>query len=182
MSKLNLDQRLRIIEPVIFDFVTRFDLPASWEDGRAFVEMKQIAQDINSEIPSEANEDYIKYLLGEMASKVRKGQTSRRLPATGVLIKALTAAKQSKLPEQIDTIARPEKSSEQIWADRINNGEAVSESVIFGQKGNELLQLGLITNDRLDAYKKSMFAAWENVHGKENAARLLQQKYATAYS
>lgn len=181
MATLNFDQRLRIIEPAILKFARDFELPASWENGRALVEAKQIARDINTEIPIEANEDYIKYLLDDMALKVRKTQTSRRLPATGVLVKALAAAKQSKLPERIDTNLRPEKSSEQIWADKLNNGEAVSENIIFGEKGKELVRLGLTTEERLNLYKKGALKMWEQLHGREKAEQRLRQKYATAY-
>lgn len=63
-----------------------------------------------------------------------------------------------------------------IHASRIKAGEPVSEHALWGNTAEGMLQAGLVTLEQLNTYRRGLAREAEQVWGKEEAARFLEER------
>lgn len=150
-NPLNYEERKRIIAHWLKDFLARFEVPKAYDKIKAREEMVFMVEDINSELPSKINENYMKHCLSNMAQHIRKNNISRTWPT---IKNFMTAIKEIERPE-------PEINSDlsefslaplAINAKRIKLREPVADYYITGSGAKQLLEQGLVSEADIEAY------------------------------
>ncbi|WP_417273487.1 hypothetical protein [Celeribacter halophilus] len=66
----------------------------------------------------------------------------------------------------------------QINARRINNGEAVGDRWLFGDRAKNLVESGLVTMERIEQLRSALYEHCASVYGKERALKLRNEWFA----
>ena len=177
MSALSYDERILIIKKFLAEFYASFEVPREWSPEKLVKDIEETSELLNSEIVSEVNEGYRKYLLDEMSASVIKLMKARRLPAAGILIDALTKIKACKAPSELMPSTSLDHSREGIEARRMKMGLGVSEDVIFGAMGTKLVETNAISQEVLDQYRKTFLKAMQELYGKERGLEVLRERH-----
>ena len=154
---MEYEQRMSVIRDWVGELVTRYERPSHLQHEKAAAELRDMAEDLNSEIPAGQNREQLNGILERTARQIRKRHRTRSWPTINLVV---SAAKDS-LPANLSTAAvKPETlradRSQQIAARRIKAGEAVSETWLVGRDSETLLAEGLVTLDDLAPYREAI--------------------------
>lgn len=156
---MNYDQRINRIRGWVGEMIARYDRPAHLVHAKAEAEIRDMAEDLNSEIPSNVTVDVMDGILERTARQIRKRQRTRTWPTINLVISAArdslpaSAEAANKAPETL----RADRS-QQINARRIRNGEPVGECWVTGRDADRLVNAKLITRQDLAPYLAAIAA------------------------
>lgn len=149
---MNYDERIKLIREWISEMIGRYERPAHLAPDQAKLELKDMADDLNRNIP-DLNVEQFKSTLERTASNIRSKQRTRTWPTIAVVI---TAARQSLPTDREGQAPRIESTtadrSERINANRIKRGEPVSDYYVRGSGAAKLIAAGLVTKEEIAAY------------------------------
>jgi len=184
MSILNYDTRTRMV----FDFLyrdpdgvlRRYRAPEYLGDDQLRAEVKDLVEDINREIPNGFTNADFRLLMPEIHRSIRRRHAAQGWPPAKTFIMATQEAAEKVNTTKARAIAEanPKERSldtQKIWAKRMQAGEAVAETFLWGREAVEMIDRGLIDQATLDAYRKSAYAMRAEPSGSEEADRWLAE-------
>lgn len=156
---MNYEQRMIAIRPWVGDMLARYDRPAHLVHAKAEAEIRDMAEDLNSEIPSNVTSEVMAGILERTARQIRKRQRTRTWPTINLVI----SAARDSLPASLEPVAQAPESlradlSMRIQARRIKAKEPVGESWISGRDADRLVDAKLITRQDLAPYLAAIAA------------------------
>lgn len=164
---MNYDERKRIISGWLMEFLKRYEVPTHLDQNAIRQEMVLMVEDINSEISNDMNEGGLKYVLDQIASYIRKNQTTRKWPTISLFVKGVKESR-GYVSEDHMAIAIDKQWDDPlvINAKRIKSGEAVGDWYIIGKGANQMLERDLVTYDELKPYQKSLEYQRRQMYGE----------------
>lgn len=153
---MNYDQRIAHIRNWVTDMISRYDRPTHLTHDKAAAEVRDMAEDLNSELPANLKIDQLSATLERTAQQIRKRQRTRTWPTIQMVISCAREC----LPGEVLLEAAPSAPSSRdgryslVHASRmIKAGKPVAESYISGRGRIELLKANLVTEEDLAQYK-----------------------------
>lgn len=154
-NPLNYEGRKHIIAMWLKDFLARFEVPKAYDKIKAREEMVFMVEDINSELPSKMNENYLKSVLGNMAQHIRKNNISRTWPTIKNFMTAIKEIERPE-PEMASDLSEFSLAPLAINAKRIKLREPVADYYIIGSGAKQLLEQGLVSEVDIEAYRNGL--------------------------
>lgn len=152
---MNYDERKRLISGWLLETLKRYEAPTHMDDNAMRQEMVLMVEDINSEIPTGANEGGIKYILSKSAEHVRKNQTSRRWPPISLFVKGVKENRGSMVEDHLAITHQPKDFDEShVMARKIKRGDPVGDWWITGSGRQMVLETGLVDVSDFEPYEK----------------------------
>jgi len=165
---MNYDERKRIISGWLIEFLKRYEVPTHLDQNAIREEMVLMVEDINSEIPNDMNEGGLRYILDQIASYIRKNQTTRKWPTISLFVKGVKDSRGTVVEDHLAIpINKQWDDPLVINAKRIKSGEAVGDWYIIGKGANQMLERGLVTYEELKPYQKSLEYQKKQMYGEE---------------
>lgn len=178
---MNFHERTALITSIITDFLRQYQRPTHLDDEGCLREIAAIAEEVNALIPTSLTREGFRDRIERALKQVRRTYTMRAWPMPAHFIKAMDATVERSKAVQADTSTG--KTPMQIAADRINAGEAVGDTWLFGRSAVELLRSGLVTTAQIKAYRSAMYFAAKDLGGEAHAGAIeanLLQRHADA--
>lgn len=167
---MDYQQRMRVLIEQLNGFLRQYERPRSFDDEAALAEIRAIAEEMNSLLPSGLGIEAFNAAVTDALRSVRRSQTSRAWPTVAHFVAAArksgqqAAASAPSAGEGLDTF--------NVNAGRIKRGEAVGEGWIYGTLAAQLLRRGLVTDDDLAPYRSGAFFMAKRVYGEVAALRM----------
>ena len=165
---MNYEERMTQIREWIPTVMARYDRPNHLAHEKAQLELKDMAEDLNSEIPANLNKDQMDSLLSKTAQQIRKRQRTRTWPTISLVISCC----KDSLPRSETTTApaRMAWDEDKHWAAKIKQRDAVPDFYITGNGRAALLGKELVTLEDLEPYERQI------EHDRKEAQELEQRK------
>lgn len=152
---MNYDTRIAIAREWVANLVTRYERPNHLAHEKARLELADMAEDLNSIIPSRLNAEEYRSVLDKAGRTIRAKNRTRSWPTIALVCQAVrenlpTAApadQASAAPKSLDRTR-----SMVINAGRIKRREPVGESWITGSDADNLIAQNLIDRADLKPY------------------------------
>lgn len=152
---MDYDYRLQIIKMQLNNLFSSYAVPVQfrnvpdWKDN----EVKIIARTVNQLFPNDATREMIEGTFGRAELKIKAAHKSRTMPSGADIATAIkhSIAVTDDLPS-VSPDWLPDANI--INANRIKRGEPVSEYYVTGNKADELVHEGLITERDLQPYRE----------------------------
>lgn len=174
---MDYSERIKLIITNLNAFLRQYQRPPHLDTDGSLIEVKAIAEEINNLISASSNQDALAERVEACFRSLRQNYTQRTWPTVAHFVKAMSEV-QSKAA-QIESADVETKSPEQIAADRMNAGEAVGDTWIYGRGALTLLKSGLVTQDVMRRYRSALYFSAKEVGGKDYAesfeARMLRR-------
>lgn len=175
MQTMTFEDRSRVIFGFLYrepdGVLRRYRVPDHLGDDQLRAEINDLVNDISNLIPCGYIETDLKNLLPEIRKQIRHRQTSQIWPLARVFIAATEGAvakinslkaKEQKSPVALDAY--------QLTAKRMNTGEPVGESYLWGREAVALERTGLVDPATMASYRKSAIHERRTARGAEAAS------------
>ena len=158
----------------------RYNAPEHLSANRQKSEIEFMVTDIASEITGGIDAATLAKVLEGMHQHIRKNCRSRSWPSVAQFIAAVQWAVKEETGELVNTQrgigAAHEFNTDDIMARRINSGQPVAESFIYGSGCVRLLASGEVTQFQIDQYREGMFKKDVEVYKQEGAEKLRDER------
>lgn len=154
----------------------RYSAPEHLTPNRQRAEIEFMVLDILSELPNRIDRDELEQIIFAMHQNIRKTCRARSWPSVAQFV-AATKLAVSELGTAAPNSARGLGSSgdfksDKIAANRMNAGEPVGDNYLYGSACVRLLESGAVSQQKIDAYRHSVFKSECRTVGEDKALAL----------
>lgn len=177
---MNFNERIKSAASIITDCLRQYQRPSHLDNEAALREISAIAEEVNALISTSLSPDGFRGRVMDACRHIRKTYTNRQWPMPAHFIKAVEAT--TPKPEAANIGSEPTDML-QIMAGRMNAGEHVGDSWLYGRNAVRLMQSGMVLENTMSAYRRAKFNAERSVYGDRKAEEMQQamlQRHADA--
>lgn len=167
---MEYETRMRLAAEQVNNFLSAFQRPTHLPEDMAIAEVRTIAEEINARISTSFDQSAFHDRIAKALRHLRSTYTQRMWPTVAHFVKAMDQTQDrsrsaaSEQPTEIDAL--------KMAAQRMNAGEKVGDSYIYGRQADELLEKGMVSAETMQGYRSGLFFAAKNAVGEPYALRL----------
>lgn len=178
---MTYEERMMQIKAILNQILVTYELPRGLTDNQQgqMAEIDTIAKAMNEKFPTDTNRDHIAGTMERVEIWLKGHYNKRAWPTGKDFMNALGRSMES-------VNASVHGLNGGVWTDghidplklaarRIENGEPVSDSYLFGSLAVQLLRGKHITEKQRQEYIDGMMWKIENLHGKAHAMYVLSE-------
>ena len=160
-EQMIFSERAILLRDFLFEkqngFLRRYHVPDHWDDGQMRGELNDLVSEMDEEIPKDFSVEEVEMLLPKIGSAVRHNQLNWSWPAPKKFIlatkEAVAAVKGANTKFQAKSKLKSWPPDElEFNARKMMDGLPISDHIILGRKLPEILQRGLVDEDKADCY------------------------------
>ena len=178
---MDYNQRVRLITASLNDFLRLYKRPDHLDEQTALTELREMAEEMNLLIASTSGQSDLEGQIKQAFRNIRQTYKGRSWPTVSHIVDAMNVSAKVSKPKQaegkVEAGWRPDTM--QIMANRMNAGEAVSDSYLYGRSAVELLKAGLVDMQTMRKYRSALYFAAKDAIGEDLAKamedRLIQR-------
>jgi hypothetical protein len=168
---MNFDQRVKIANAQVLEFLERYKAPTGLSDEAQFKTVEAISQAFARRLPVTSEAGYVKN-IHKTFDRVADSHNSYAWPPQGAFVESMTfpgsgakAAQETYTPDPLKNLA-----------DMMNAGQAVAESALWGATASGLISKSLVTAEVLERYRNASAQNWAATYRHE-AEEMMVAKY-----
>ena len=168
---MDYNQRVRLITASLNEFLRLYKRPEHLDEQTALTELREMAEEMNLLIASTSGQSDLEAQIKQAFRNIRQTYKGRSWPTVSHVVDAMNVSAKVSKPKQaegkVEAGWRPDTM--QIMANRMNAGEAVSDSYLYGRSAVELLKAGLVDRETLRKCRSELYFAAKNACGEDIA-------------
>jgi hypothetical protein len=186
MEQGKFQARVRLITGELVRFLRQYSTPPQLDTDELELErVRLLAEDINSEIPSDLPEEGIRDRLMAMFSELRKTYKAHQWPASAHFIEAMDRANRRRIDQRKSLPSSPKieakveiGADDPKWADRIKalDRNGIPESYIWGVAFSRCVRKGLLSESDVAPYRKSAMYNHTQLYGEQKTDLMMDDK------
>lgn len=168
---MQFQDRVRLITAKLNEFLRLYKRPEHLDQNGALVELREMAEEMNALMPTSFGPSDLEARITDALRMIRQTYKGRAWPTVSHMVEAMErVAKRSGGTVAIaDEAPKWELDPLAIAARRMNEGEAVGDSWLYGRDALRLMQSGLVPADTMRKYRSALYFEAKAKSGEDNA-------------
>ena len=167
---MDYQARMRMTMEQVNFFLRAFQRPTHLDEEAALGVIRAMSEEINNRICTSLDQSAFHDRVGKALRHLRTTYTQRSWPTVAHFVKAMEQTQARSAP--VDARQPLEIDSMTLAAQRMNAGERVGDTYIYGTLANELLASGAVSQETMQGYRSALFFAAKDVLGQSGAEKL----------